>query len=89
MKKLLFFLLGVILCFNICGCTNSKLEAHALNGKALGHDRFYLIEGGYGSQAILVDSETGVEYLWIGGMGLTVLVDHNGKPLIAEGYRDF
>ena len=90
MKKILFSLLGVILCFSMCGCANQKLEAHTSTGKPLGHERFHIIEGDYSFQAILVDTETGVEYLWIltgpYSGGLTVLVDHNGKPLIAEGY---
>lgn len=92
MKKILLSLLGIVLCFNICGCAGSKLEAHASNGKALGHERFRIVEGDYNSQAVLVDTETGVEYLWISehpGAGLTVLVDHEGKPLIAPGFKDY
>lgn len=71
----------------------SALEAHAPNGKALGHDRFRLVEGSYDYQAILVDTETGVEYFWICSNGyaggLTVLVDHTGQPLIAPGFKDY
>lgn len=97
MKRLPYFLIGIVLCFslgiilyfNSCNCGKSyNLEAHTETGQALGHDRFYIVEGDYNSQAIFIDSETGVEYLWICG-GLTILVDHNGKPLIAEGYRDY
>lgn len=69
------------------------LEAHASNGKALGHDRFRIVEGSYDYQAILVDTETGVEYFWIcpNGYagGLTVLVDYTGQPLIAPGFKDY
>ncbi len=43
-------------------------------------------EGGFfGSSEVLVDTKTGVQYLWhISGNagGLTVLVDADGKPLI-------
>ena len=91
MKKILLSLLGIMVCFSICGCT-SPLEAHTSNGTSLGYDRFRVIEGGYGSEAILVDTETGVEYLWISNhprAGLTVIVDHEGKPLIAPGYKDY
>ena len=76
----------------MCGCAGSKLEAHAPNGKSLGHERFKVIEGNIDFEAILVDTETGVEYLWINESsraGLTVLVDHDGKPLIAPGYKDY
>jgi len=92
MKKILFSLLGIILCFSICGCAGPKLEAHAPNGKSLEHERFCVVEGDYNSQAVLVDTETGVEYLWISEYsrgGLTVLVDHEGKPLIAPGFKDY
>ena len=93
MKKILLSLLGIILCFSMCGCATSNLEAHTINGKPLGHDRFRIVEGSYDSQAILVDTETGVEYLWIRATGytggLTVLVDHTGEPLIAPGFKDY
>lgn len=91
MKRILLSLLGVMLCFSICGCA-SPLEAHTSAGKSLGHERFKIIEGDYNSQAILVDTETGVEYLWISEYsraGLTILVDHDGKPLIAPGFKDY
>ena len=92
MKKILLSLLGIILCFSVCGCSKTKLEAKTLTGENLGHDRFQIIEGDYNSQAVLVDTETGVEYLWISEYsrgGLTVIVDHEGKPLIAPGYKDY
>ncbi len=92
MKKILLSLLGIILCFSICGCTSSKLEAHTSNGESLEHERFRIVEGDYSSQAILVNTETGVEYLWISEYsraGLTVIVDHDGKPLIAPNFKDY
>lgn len=92
MKKILLSLLGIVLCFSVCGCATSNLEAHTINGKPLGYDRFRIVEGSYDSEAILVDTETGVEYFWhrtgYAG-GLTVLVDHEGKPLIAPGFKDY
>ena len=39
---------------------------------------------------VIVDRETGVQYLYAyrnGGVGMTVLVDADGKPLLAEGYE--
>jgi len=92
MKKFLLSLLGIILCFSVCGCDGPPLEAHTSEGKALGHERFKIIEGDISSQAILVDIETGVEYLWVSAYsraGLTVIVDHNGKPLIASEFKDY
>ena len=38
---------------------------------------------------IIIDTKTGVQYLYVRsgyGGGLTVLVDKDGKPLLAPGY---
>ena len=40
------------------------------------------------SYHIYVDTETGVCYV-SQGFGMTVLLDHNGKPYIANGWRDW
>lgn len=58
------------------------------------NNRFKLLESegnplGRGYRQVLVDNETGVEYLFIQcgyAGGLTVLVDADGKPLLAKGY---
>ena len=34
---------------------------------------------------VYVDHETRVQYLWVIGGGLTVLVDANGDPLLYDG----
>ena len=39
--------------------------------------------------AILVDTDTGVCYLHTPHGGLCVMVDHNGNPYIANGWRDW
>ena len=49
--------------------------------------RFRMIESGAG-WAVYVDTETGVEY-YSSAFKLVVLVDHNGKPYIANGWRDW
>ena len=95
MKKMIFLLLGIILCFSvilcisICSCMSPNLKTDIDSNK----DRFCIIEGSYESQAILVDTETGVEYLWVHpgsyNGGLTVLVDNKGNPLIAPGFKDY
>ena len=41
-----------------------------------------------GSVSVLIDTETGVMYLEGRGTGLCVMVDRNGRPLIAEGYGE-
>lgn len=42
----------------------------------------------YDGYRILTDRETGVQYL-SRGESLVVMVDHDGKPLIANGWRDY
>lgn len=37
--------------------------------------------------SILTDQTTGVQYLLANGSGVTVLVDKNGKPLLADSNR--
>lgn len=59
-------------------------------------ERFENTGSNVDSIRIITDAETGVQYLYVcdrrwgyGGMGgLTVLVDADGKPLIAEGARN-
>ena len=54
-------------------------------------DRFEVVEKNGLSQGtrIIVDKETGVQYLlawWTSVGGLTVLVDKDGKPLLDKRY---
>jgi len=41
------------------------------------------------SYYILTDLETGVQYLSVPNAGTCVVVDHEGKPYIANGWRDY
>jgi len=50
---------------------------------------FTCSEGTVEGARIIVDRETGVQYLlahWTNVSGLTVLLDPEGKPLLAPGY---
>lgn len=50
-------------------------------------DRFYTVTENTGEGTIIVDSETGVCYLWrkyMNAGGLTVMVDADGDPIIWE-----
>ena len=42
----------------------------------------------YAGDDIYIDTETGVCY-WKTGSFVTMLVDHNGDPYIANGWRDW
>lgn len=91
MKKIITILLIIaILTINLVGCSDNKEEFGDRN-------RFKLIERydtqteiAYGSPVyIFVDTETNVMYLKVhggnGGIGLTALVDADGKPLLWKG----
>lgn len=52
--------------------------------------RFYTVTENTGKTTIIVDSETGVCYLWrkyMNAGGLTVMVDADGNPIIWEGEK--
>ena len=53
-------------------------------------ERFIVESGGnYIGLELVTDRETGVQYLYNIHSGIfTVLVDHDGKPYIANGWRD-
>lgn len=68
----------------LAGCSS----AEASNGVS---DRFEHTGSGIQSIRVITDTKTGVQYLFVadswsyaGQGGLTVLVDADGKPLVAE-----
>ena len=88
MKRVLaVILLIMICCFMFVGCDrkNDVIITTELDS------RFKIINDtndGFGYFQIIVDTETGVMYLFRGEGyrgGLTVMVDADGKPLIYEG----
>ena len=88
MKRVLaVILLIMICCFMFVGCSrkNDVIITTELDS------RFKIINDtndGFGYFQIIVDTETGVMYLFRGEGyrgGLTVMVDADGKPLIYEG----
>ena len=88
MKKFLaIILLIMVCCFMFIGCSrkNEVIKTTELDS------RFKIIKDTndeYGYFNIIVDTETGVMYLFRGAGyrgGLTVMVDTDGKPLIYKG----
>lgn len=88
MKKILAIILSIMICcFAFVGCSrkNEVIKTTELDS------RFKIIKDtndGFGYCDIIVDTETGVMYLFRGAGyrgGLTVMVDTDGKPLIYEG----
>ena len=89
MKKFICFLLAIILVFALIGCGAGEAGDHGVPSK-----RFILVEtvkgAGYYKENVFCDAETGVLYLGIrdpmGNLGVTVLVDRDGKPLTCDDY---
>lgn len=87
MKRILTIIISIVLCCLVlsgCGRKNDVITTTELDR------RFKLInDTNYGSGCqIIVDTETGVMYLFRGAGyrgGLTVMVDADGKPLIYGG----
>jgi len=80
MKKIAFLALMTILLLTLCSCNKSSENQ-------IENTRFIKIES-YGLGAIVVDSETNVEYWMSEGAynrgTLTMLVDENGNPKIRK-----
>lgn len=82
MKKVL--LIGsVILCSLLTGCSElqdkTELHSNVFNDLPTGYDEY-----------ILIDKETGVQYILIANghrMGLSVRLDAKGKPMIGRYVR--
>lgn len=91
MKKLIALFIALCLCLTLCltlgACNNENVTGASTIGES--KDRFKEIM--YDGCSVIVDTETGVMYLWhkdgYGG-GLTVMVDADGNPLIWEGYNE-
>jgi len=91
-KLITVFMFLIIFCFLLSGCSKAVFYEDM---QEMDHSRFERIgvyNGGLlGSlEYILYDTETGVMYVqyYNGnvGIGMTVLLDTDGKPLIYDGY---
>lgn len=71
--------LAIILGLLLVGCGNSRTECEP--------SRFGIIDRG-ADYNVIVDRDTGIEYL-ITTHGITCLLDHDGKPFVANGWRDY
>lgn len=81
MKKVIVALLLAVMM--LCGCTRGS------GSGSESESRMRMIETQYPEYRIYVDTDTGVCYLWAYHGGFTVMVDHTGKPYIANGWRDW
>ena len=80
-------LIVIVLAVSGCGKTEDPPKQYAGRMKFAGwsdYDDSELLH----QIAIWIDTETGVCYAGRGG-SLTVLVDHDGKPYVANGWRDY
>lgn len=68
----------------IAGCGKSDEKYYFTEE---GSPRFTVIERG-ADYTIAVDTQTGVEYLWTEKGNVITLIDHEGRPYLANGWRD-
>lgn len=83
-KKAIIIVVLLILLF-LSGCGSTYESPFFYEGSS---GRFNVIES-QPSYTIAVDTQTGVEYLMTKYGKVTVLVDKDGKPLLANGWRDY
>lgn len=82
MKKILCLVIAIMLMLTCTGCSNN-------GNKVITDSRFIHVEQGFddkeNSMYIVVDTETKVMYLVRPRVGVTVMLDADGKPLLWEG----
>lgn len=87
---IVFLALIMFVLLNATGCGKSD-DTEGVYGNYFTEEsspRFTVIES-RPSYNIGVDTQTGVEYLFTSKGNVTVLVDQEGKPYIANGWRDY
>ena len=85
MKQIVSLLLALLIAAAIAGC---GVEKEPLQYKDRMQYAGCTIKDGIETAYIWIDSETGVCYLQ-SRTGITVMVDREGKPFIANGWRDW
>lgn len=74
-----------LILLNLGGCGSSGEGLFFYEGSS---ERFKTIESQF-SYSVCIDTQTGVEYLVTNHGNITVLVDKDGKPYLANGWRDY
>lgn len=83
-KKVIIIAVLLILLF-LSGCGSTYESPYFCECSS---ERFNIIES-QPSYSVCVDTQTGVEYLMTSKGNVTVMVDKDGKPLLANGWRDY
>ena len=76
---------AVLLSVSICGCASDS-NRESVNTDPENTNRFKAEN--YLNVSLVTDTRTGVQYVYVNGMkggGVTVLVDADGRPLLADG----
>lgn len=86
MRNKMIIILAALLAVILSGC-GSTLKADAFDNP----NRFRVEAGGNNvGVALVTDRDTGVQYLMNTHTGaFTVLIDKDGKPYLANGWRDY
>lgn len=81
MKKKVIATIGIVaLIVTMSGCDTSEVIAYNQSRLYSPESEFFDPPG-----TIIVDRQTGVEYWYIPGVEVTVLLDADGKPVIYKG----
>ena len=81
-KRIIAILGAVVMTVLLFGCGASRETTTARFRVTDDGDTFWTIYR-------IVDTETGVQYISVPNGGTCVIVDRDGKPLIANGWRDY
>ena len=79
MRRIKIFFGAVLMTVLLVGCGETSEARFRVTDDDGSRYRIYRI----------VDTDTGVQYLSVPNGGTCVIVDRDGKPLIATGWRDY
>ena len=82
-KRIIGLLVAAIIALTVIGCGEKLNEPTTIAGERLKQT------DAVGLARIYVDMETGVCYIANIYGGIEVMVDHDGKPYIENGFRDW
>ena len=81
----MLILAAVVLIIFVCaGCGGSNARTYAPKQ----YEGRFVHAGNSGYLHTYIDTETGICYAVTGKGGICVMLDHDGKPYVANGWRD-
>lgn len=78
-KRILALLIALLIVPGVCGCDRAPKQ----------YDGRMKYAGGNTAYEVLIDTETGICYLKTASGGVCVMVNQDGTPYVANGWRDY